>query len=122
MEVVDTSLSLQDDEILEVERVINIALLCIQNAAEQRPSMERVVAMLQGGTAAEVATPQASHEEAYLENIRLFAMGKGSTLATVKEEVLGESSSSLCRKSFKKSGFDDLSTGALLELSEIKVR
>jgi len=34
MDMMDPTLSLQDDEALEVQRLINTALLCIQNAAE----------------------------------------------------------------------------------------
>lgn len=48
MDLVDSAISLQDEEKLEKQRVINIGLLCIQNEAEEWSSMEREVAMLRG--------------------------------------------------------------------------
>lgn len=112
-------MSLRDEEKVEVHRVINIALLCIQNEAEERPSMERVVAMLQGESEAEVVALKPGNEEILLETMRLFA-SRRSDLGTVKEE--GESSfmesSSGGGSRFEKEN----STDAVLELSEIRVR
>ena len=116
MDLVDPYMSLQDDEKEQVHRLINIALLCIQHEAEYRPSMERVVAMLQGESEAEVVALKPSNEEQYLERIRLFAMGKGG-LGTVKEE--GESS---FMESRRRSEDMDYSAGGVLQLSEIRVR
>jgi hypothetical protein len=121
MDLVDPYVSLQDEEKPEVHRLINIALLCIQNEAEHRPSMERVVAMLQGESEAEVVALKPDDEEQYLESRRLYAVGKGG-LGTVKEE--GEASfidSSLTRSAWGRSE-DDYSSGAVLELSEIRGR
>jgi GH25 family lysozyme M1 (1,4-beta-N-acetylmuramidase) len=42
---------------IEVERVINVALLCVQIKAKRRPSMSQALAMLQG----EVNFPNVSH-------------------------------------------------------------
>jgi hypothetical protein len=119
VELVDRTMSLQDEEKLEVHRLINIALLCIQNEAEQRPSMERVVAMLQGDGQSEAVMPKPGNEEQYLESIRLFDVGK-SSLANVKEE----SESSLMNSSRRGGGCfeENVSTDATLELSEIRVR
>lgn len=73
MELVDCTMSLQDDEKLEVHRLINIALLCIRNEAEQRPSMERVDAMLQGrDSESEAVVLKPGNEEQCLESIRFF--------------------------------------------------
>ena len=116
MGLVDPYMSLQDDEKEQVHRLINIALLCIQHEAEPRPSMERVVAMLQGESEAEVVPLKPSNDEQYLERIRLFAMGKGG-LGTVKEE--GESS---FMESRRRSEDMDYSAGGVLQLSEIRVR
>ncbi|XP_073384992.1 uncharacterized protein [Physcomitrium patens] len=46
--LVDPSLSLQVDEEDVVQRVTNVAMACLQTAAERRPTMSQVVAMLQG--------------------------------------------------------------------------
>ncbi|KAG0618722.1 hypothetical protein M758_4G087800 [Ceratodon purpureus] len=119
MDLVDPHMSLQDEEKLEVHRLINIALLCIQNEPEQRPSMERVVAMLQGESEAEVVALKPGNDEHYLESIRLFAVGKGG-LGTVKEE--GESSFLDSSRRGGGRSEDDCSGAAVLELSEIRVR
>nr|PNR26577.1 hypothetical protein PHYPA_030058 [Physcomitrium patens] len=116
---VDRTMSLRDEEKVEVLRVMNIAVLCIQNEAEERPSVKRVVAMLQGESEAEVVALKPGNEEKLLETMRLFA-GRRSDLRTVKEE--GESSfmesSSGGGSRYEKGN----STGAVLELGEIRVR
>lgn len=116
---VDRTMSLRDEEKVEVLRVMNIALLCIQNEAEERPSMERVVVMLQGESEAEVVALKPGNEGNLLETTRLFA-GCSSDLGTVKEEgessFMGSSSGGGSR--YEKEN----STGAVLELSEIRVR
>uniref|UniRef100_A0A7I4D5Y0 Protein kinase domain-containing protein n=1 Tax=Physcomitrium patens TaxID=3218 RepID=A0A7I4D5Y0_PHYPA len=48
LDLVDPSLSLHVDEEAVVLRVINVAMACLQTAAERRPTMGQVVAMLQG--------------------------------------------------------------------------
>jgi hypothetical protein len=48
MDLVDKNMCLDADEELEVQRVINIALLCLQQSHENRPTMGEVMAMLQG--------------------------------------------------------------------------
>jgi hypothetical protein len=45
---VDQSLHLFNDETIQAQQLLNIALLCLLNDGENRPSMARVVAMLQG--------------------------------------------------------------------------
>nr|XP_024365978.1 putative serine/threonine-protein kinase [Physcomitrium patens] len=116
---VDRTMSLRDEEKVEVHRVMNIALLCIQNEAEERPSMERVVAMLQGESEAEVVALKPGNEGNLLESTRLFA-GCSSGLGTVKEE--GESSFMESSSGGGSRYEKDNSTGAVLELSEIRVR
>ncbi|KAG0624025.1 hypothetical protein M758_3G218500 [Ceratodon purpureus] len=55
MELIDPELQLTtDEEVRDVQRVINVCLLCIQNSAEKRPSMARVVSILQSDTESEV--------------------------------------------------------------------
>jgi hypothetical protein len=48
MEIVDHNLTLDVGKEMEVRRVINVALLCLQQLDERRPTMAQVVAMLQG--------------------------------------------------------------------------
>jgi len=54
MELVDPTLHISDEELRDVQRVINVCLLCISNAVERRPSMARIVSILQGDTESEV--------------------------------------------------------------------
>jgi len=55
-QLIDSTLNLQtDEEFVEVQRLLNIAFLCIQVSADKRPHMASVVAMLQGGMDAELA-------------------------------------------------------------------
>ena len=48
MDLVDKNMCLDADEELEVQRVINIALVCLQQSHDNRPTMGEVMAMLQG--------------------------------------------------------------------------
>jgi len=45
---VDQNLHLLNDETIQAQQLLNISLLCLLNDGERRPSMARVVAMLQG--------------------------------------------------------------------------
>jgi hypothetical protein len=45
---VDQNLHLLNDEAIQAQRLLNITLLCLLNDGVRRPSMARVVAMLQG--------------------------------------------------------------------------
>lgn len=47
-ELIDPTLILSVNEPWEVQRVIKIAMLCLQNSDVKRPTMAQVVAMLQG--------------------------------------------------------------------------
>ncbi|KAH8951004.1 hypothetical protein BDL97_09G002400 [Sphagnum fallax] len=48
IDIVDQNLHLLNDEVIQAQRLLNITLLCLLNDGEKRPSMARVVAMLQG--------------------------------------------------------------------------
>lgn len=54
MDIVDPKMELRSDEILEVQRVLNTALLCLQHREDRRPDMAHAVSMLQGGLGSEV--------------------------------------------------------------------
>lgn len=127
MDLIDPNISLQDEEKLEVQRLITVSLLCVQTAAEQRPSMERVVAMLQGDSESEAVVLQPGNVEQGLKSMRLFAFGE-SGLGTVREEE-GESSdmesSSFMDSSRRAAGhseqdFSSFATSSSVELSEIR--
>ncbi|CAK9236615.1 unnamed protein product [Sphagnum troendelagicum] len=48
IDIVDQNLHLLNDETIQAQQLLNITLLCLLNDGERRPSMARVVAMLQG--------------------------------------------------------------------------
>jgi hypothetical protein len=54
LDLVDPTLHPTDDETRVVQRVINVCLLCIHNAAEKRPTMARIVSILQSDTESEI--------------------------------------------------------------------
>lgn len=47
-ELIDKNLNLQIDDEIEIQRILDIAFLCVYTSTEKRPIMSRVVAMLQG--------------------------------------------------------------------------
>lgn len=57
LDLIDPRLGLQNDDLAEAQRVINIALMCLQNSGDKRPNMDRVLTMLQGETISEVIAP-----------------------------------------------------------------
>ncbi len=50
----DQNLHLLNDEAIQAQRLLNISLLCLLNDGEKRPSIARVVAMLQGEVELEI--------------------------------------------------------------------
>jgi len=48
IDIVDQTLHLCDDEVIQARQLLNITLLCLLNEGEKRPSMGHVMAMLQG--------------------------------------------------------------------------
>ncbi|CAM6001652.1 unnamed protein product [Sphagnum balticum] len=54
IDIVDQNLHLLNDETIQAQRLLNITLLCLLNDGEKRPSMARVVAMLQGEVESEI--------------------------------------------------------------------
>lgn len=77
MVLVDPTMSLQSGEELEVRRVINIALLCMYAIPSRRPSMARVVAMLQGDIAPEVRSSMRYMSSSEDVNLK-YKLGLGS--------------------------------------------
>ena len=53
---------LSDEEEEDVQRVIKLALLCIQNEGERRPNMARIVSILQNDTNSNVTVLSGTRE------------------------------------------------------------
>ena len=124
MDLVDPTLILRDDEKAEVQRLINIALLCSQDAAEQRPTMARVVAMLQHDTESEVVVLNSGKKERQLDSLQALGLGK-EELTTVSETDEAETSALNPRASRRGSvrGDGDLITvEGTIQLSEMSGR
>ncbi|KAG0561582.1 hypothetical protein KC19_9G075500 [Ceratodon purpureus] len=89
LDLVCPTLSLQDDEKPQVQRLINTALLCIQHTGEQKPSIARVVSMLQGDADLEVVVnPGAEDQYHQMDSARLLDLGNSavSRVNDVSEE------------------------------------
>lgn len=90
MHLVDSALVLQDDQKLEVTRLINTALLCLQHNEEHRPTMARVVAMLQGDLEPEVVVNDEVEDQFKDSASLLQAFGRTGLdpgLDTINEEL-----------------------------------
>ncbi|XP_073392928.1 uncharacterized protein [Physcomitrium patens] len=67
LQLLDPKLTLQVHEEVEVLRILNIAFLCLHISAEKRPTMARVVAMMQGDMDAEISELTQLREESRLD-------------------------------------------------------
>jgi hypothetical protein len=100
LEIVDPKVSTHNHE-KDITHVINIGLLCVQSTASKRPSMARIVAMLQGDEMEmEVIkkTPLKTIEyESLLATINSSSMSE-SMLKQSKSVVLKNKTIELCNK------------------------
>jgi len=100
LEIVDPKVSTHNHE-KDITHVINIGLLCVQSTASKRPSMARIVAMLQGDEMEmEVIkkTPLKTIEyESLLATINSSSM-RESMLKQSKSVVLKNKTIELCNK------------------------
>ena len=84
MDLVDKNMCLDANEELEVQRVINIALLCLQQSHENRPTMGEVMAMLQGDhfnlAVAELETTRCVETSSRSKLAKSSSLGSESTL------------------------------------------
>lgn len=126
MDLVDPTLHLTDDELRDVHRVINVSLLCIQNNAERRPSMARIVSILQSDTESEVVVlAEGKCEPLYKPDNRSqqsVNYGRSSLLESVYEEG-GSSSSAVSTGNhgrIRRGPSDDISIA--VELSHVRAR
>jgi len=121
MQLVDSTLVLQDDEKLEVTRLINTALLCLQHNEEQRPTMARVVAMLQGDIESEVVMVNDEVEDQYKDNASLLQAFGRIGLDTVNEEFeSGYATSS--RQEVDSSERNSMLINPIIELGHVRGR
>jgi hypothetical protein len=88
LDLVDPTLHPTDDETRVVQRVINVCLLCIHNAAEKRPTMARIVSILQSDTESEIQVLGEGSEPSYRSTrSRTKSMNyKSAGLESVMEE------------------------------------
>ncbi|KAG0615338.1 hypothetical protein M758_5G033200 [Ceratodon purpureus] len=124
MDLVDPRLILQDEEKVEVQRLINIALLCSQDAAEKRPTMARVVAMLQHDTESEVVVLTSGKKERQLNSLQLLSLGK-EELTSVSETEEAETSAFNPSSSTRQGSVrrdSDMTVKGMIELSELRGR
>ncbi|XP_073389851.1 uncharacterized protein [Physcomitrium patens] len=125
MELVDPALILSEGEKVELQRLINIALLCSQSAAEDRPTMARVVTMLQHDTESEVMVLTSRKKERQLDSLRLLGLGKEELTAVSETE---ESEASVLnprgprRGSVRRDGDHLITVEGMIQLSDMRPR
>jgi len=81
LEIVDSKMNIDNHE-KDIIHVINIGLLCVQSTASKRPSMARIVAMLQGDD---------MEMEVVIKETPLKTLEYGSLLATINSSSMSES-------------------------------
>ena len=117
MDLVDSTMILSEDERMEAQRLINIALLCSQDAPEQRPTMARVVAMLQHDTESEVVVLSSGRKERQLsDSLRL--LGLSFELTSVSETEEAETSAINPRASRR----EPVRRDGMIQLNEMRAR
>ncbi|KAG0557801.1 hypothetical protein KC19_11G158300 [Ceratodon purpureus] len=124
MDLVDPTLILRDDEKAEVQRLINIALLCSQDVADQRPTMAKVVAMLQHDTDSEVVVLNSGKKERQLDSLQLLGLGKEELTTVLETDEAETSAFNPCasrRGSVHRDG-DLITVEGLIQLSETRAR
>lgn len=129
MGLLDRKLHVHEHEEGEVQRVLEIAIMCVQQKVEHRPTMFHVVSMLTGDSQVTVTTDHFDQWDAYHKHIResleLDRQNSGDPLitppptnssSTSRGAVLSSSSSSrrgLFTQRFKASGTLELSDYSL---------
>ena len=82
----DNTLNIQGYE-AEVERVINIALLCVQGTGQKRPSMARVVSLLKGEVEMEVVIRESySSGPRYTPFFKTLQSDPDATINVIEED------------------------------------
>ena len=123
MKLVDPTMILSEDEKLDVQRLINIALLCSQAAAEQRPIMAKVVAMLQHDRESEVVVLTSGKKERQLDSMRLLGMGEELTSVSEAEEAETKAfNPRASRRGAVRRDVDLTTVESMIQLSEMRAR
>lgn len=88
LKVVDPTMNIRGYED-EVERVLNIALLCVQSTGQSRPCMARVVSMLKGEIEPEPVMRQSQFNrpeyDSFLAAAAAQSTGSNFTMSTIAE-------------------------------------
>jgi hypothetical protein len=121
LELVDPSLQLTDEELRDVERVINVCLLCIQHAAEKRPIMARIVHILHGDNESDVQVLRVGRGERPSFESLMSQRAVDHPRSTGLESVMEEGMSSNGSHAEPFLAHDSLSSG-VVELSEVGAR
>ncbi|CAM6008850.1 unnamed protein product [Sphagnum balticum] len=87
IDIVDQTLHLCNDEVIQARQLLNIALLCLLNEGEKRPSMVHVVAMLQGEVEPERVENELKLGKSVIKSIKTSFSTIRSTIEISKFEV-----------------------------------
>nr|APU94849.1 leucine-rich repeat receptor-like protein kinase [Pohlia nutans] len=124
IELVDSTLQLTDEEtVRDVQRVIDMCLMCIQTGAEKRPTMATIVSILQSSDGAQVLAPAAKddkrpHFESIFESTLLRSQESVNFMSTSVMEEDGSSSREYRAKSLSPR-FSQRRRGGAVEMKEI---
>ncbi len=93
IDIVDQTLHLCNDEVIQARQLLNIALLCLLHEGEKRPSMAHVVAMLQGEVELERVENELKLGKSINESIKTSFSTIRSTIeiSSTSEELEGSS-------------------------------
>ncbi len=95
IDIVDQTLHLCNDEMIQAQQLLNVALLCLLNEGEKRPSMARVVAMLQGEVESECVENELKLGKSISKSIKTSFSAIRSTIEISSTSEGSESSSKL---------------------------
>ncbi|CAM6008848.1 unnamed protein product [Sphagnum balticum] len=87
IDIIDQTLHLCNDEVIQARQLLNIALLCLLNEGEKRPSMAHVVAMLQGEVESERVENELKLGKSIIKSIETSFSNIRSTIEISKFEV-----------------------------------
>ncbi|CAK9237261.1 unnamed protein product [Sphagnum troendelagicum] len=95
IDIIDQTLHLCNDEVIQARQLLNIALLCLLNEGEKRPSMAHVVAMLQGEVESECVENELKLGKSIIKSIETSFSNIRSTIEISSTSEGLESSSQL---------------------------
>ncbi len=95
IDIVDQTLHLCNDEMIQAQQLLNVALLCLLNEGEKRPSMAHAVAMLQGEVESERVENELKLRKSIIKSIKTSFSTIRSTIEISSTSEGLESSSQL---------------------------